>query len=147
MGKLVILSLLVFGILINNIKIEPYALTIKTNGLENSKGSVIFALYNKEGSLPDQKFKKYSKKENAGIINENAEVTFNNLPQGVYAVTILHDENNNGEIDTKFMLPLPKEGVGFSNYDDFGLSNRPNFKNASFNLDKDTTITIKVIYK
>lgn len=45
------------------------------------------------------------------------------------------------------MLPLPDEGVGFSNYGDFGLSNRPNFKNASFNLTKDTAIVVKVIYK
>ena len=145
--KYIIYLSVLFNVLMINTKIGYYSLTIKTNGLENSKGSVIFALYNKEGSLPDQKFKKYYKKENVGIINKKAEVTFNNLPQGVYAVTILHDENNNGKIDTKFMLPLPKEGVGFSNYNDFGVSNRPNFKNASFNLDKDTVITIKIIYK
>jgi uncharacterized protein (DUF2141 family) len=146
MKYIVYLSVL-FSVFLINTKTGSYSLTIKTNGLENSKGSVIFALYNKEGSLPDQKFKEYYKKENVGIINKNAEVTFNNLPAGLYAVTLLHDENKNKKLDRKFLMPLPKEGLGFSNYKDFGLSNRPNFKNARFNLDKDTIITIKVIYK
>ncbi len=147
MEKIVILSLILLGTIISNSKTDSYLLTIKTNGLENSEGTVIFALYNKDGSIPDQKFRKYYRKENASIIDRKAEVTFNNLPHGSYAATILHDENKNEKIDKKFMLPLPAEGVGLSNYQDFGLSNRPNFKNASFNLDKDTTIVIKVIYK
>jgi len=146
MKYIVYLSVL-FSVFLINTKTGSYSLTIKTNGLENSKGSVIFALYNKEGSLPDQKFKEYYKKENVGIINKNAEVTFNNLPPGLYAVTLLHDENKNKKLDRKFLTPLPKEGLGFSNYKDFGLSNRPNFKKARFNLDKDTIITINVIYK
>jgi len=146
MKYIVYLSVL-FSVFLINTKTGSYSLTIKTNGLENSKGSVIFALYNKEGSLPDQKFKEYYKKENVGIINKNAEVTFNNLPAGLYAVTLLHDENKNKKLDRKFLMPLPKEGLGFSNYKDFGLSNRPNFKKARFNLDKDTIITINVIYK
>lgn len=147
MEKILILSLLVFSILLINIKSNSYSLTIKTNGLENSEGTMIFALYNYEGSIPDQKFKKYYRKGNANIVNNKSEITFKNLPQGLYAVMILHDENSNGKIDTKFMLPLPDEGVGFSNYDDFGLTNRPNFKKASFNLNKDTTVLVTVKYK
>jgi len=147
MEKLIILCLLMFGTSLSNIKTDNYSLTIKVEGLENSEGTVVFALYNKEGSIPDQKFKKFFRKDKASINSKISEFTFNNLPEGLYAVTILHDENNNGKIDTKFMLPLPDEGVGFSNYDDFGLSNRPNFEKASFNLDKNTTIVVKVIYK
>lgn len=147
MEKIVILILLVFGTLITNVMSDSYSLTIKPEGLKSSKGVLVFAIYNKDNSIPDQKFKKYYRKEISRIVNEKSEITFNNLTQGLYAVTILHDENNNGKIDTKFMLPLPDEGVGFSNYDDFGLNNRPNFKNASFNLNKDTTIVVKVNYK
>jgi uncharacterized protein (DUF2141 family) len=86
----------------------------------------------------------YQIKNLKNISEKNTQLLFT---KGIYAVTILHDENNNGKIDTKFMLPLPDEGIGFSNYYDFGLSNRPNFKNANFNLDKDTIIEVKVIYK
>ncbi|MFD2552230.1 DUF2141 domain-containing protein [Bizionia sediminis] len=131
----------------NNSITEAYSLTVNIENLKNTKGTLIFSLYNSEGSLPDEKFERYYKKKSVKIDDKNIKATFNDLPKGNYAVTVLHDENNNGKIDKKFMLPLPKEGIGFSNYDDFGLSNRPNFKDASFDLQKDKTITVKVIYK
>ncbi|MAP80458.1 MAG: hypothetical protein CL526_05155 [Aequorivita sp.] len=131
----------------NNTTLKGHTLTVSIENLKNSNGKIIITLYNSKGSLPDEKFKRYYKMKNTEIENRNAKVVFNNLLEGSYAVTVLHDENNNGKIDKKFMLPLPKEGVGFSNYIDFGLSNRPNFKDASFNLNSDKTITVKVIYK
>ncbi|MEQ3676106.1 MAG: DUF2141 domain-containing protein [Dokdonia sp.] len=131
----------------NSTTLKGHTLTVTIENLKNTNGTLIFSLYNSEGSLPDEKFKRYYKIKNTEIENRNAKVVFNNLPEGSYAVTVLHDENNNGKIDKKFMLPLPKEGVGFSNYIDFGLSNRPNFKDASFNLNSDKTIIVKVIYK
>lgn len=146
MKTLIYLSFLV-GVITTNIKTDLYSLTIKTNGLENSEGTVIVALYNKDGSIPDQKFKNFYRKEKTPIINKKSTITFNNLPKGVYAATILHDKNKNGKLDKKFLLPLPAEGIGFSNIKNIGLSNRPNFKKASFNLDKDTIIAIQVIYK
>ena len=149
MMKAIIFSFLI-GVTITIKSVKPenlYSLTVTVNNLRNSDGTMIFALYNENGSIPDQKFKKYYRKETVRIVGKKSEITFNNLPQGLYAVTILHDENNNEKIDTKFMLPLPKEGVGFSNYEDFGLSNKPNFSKASFQLIKNTTIAINVIYK
>lgn len=147
MERLVILSSLMFSIIMGHIKTETYSLTVKVAGLENSKGAMVFALYNKDGSIPDQKFRNYYRKQSTNIVKNKSEIKFINLPQGVYAVTVLHDENNDGKVDTKFMLPLPNEGVGFSNYEDFGLNNRPNFNNASFILNKDSKIVVKVIYK
>lgn len=147
MEKAFIISVVLFVILMANSKTNTYSLSIKVENLHNSKGTAVFALYNKEGSIPDEKLKKYYKKEQVTIVDKKAEFIFSNLPNGLYAVTILHDENNNEKIDKKFMLPLPEEGIGFSNYNDFGLNKRPNFKNASFSLNKDTTIVVKVIYK
>jgi len=123
---------------------ESYSLTIKVENLRNSKGVVQFAIYNKEGSIPDEKFKKVYKKDIATIYNNTSTITFNNLPNGNYAVNILHDENKNGKIDKKFILP--KEGIGFSNYKSIGFTNKPNFSKASFELDSKTEINIKVIY-
>jgi len=127
--------------------INYHSLTIVVENLKNSDGSLIFTLYNKDGTIPDEKFQAYYKKAEVEIKSKRARFTFNQIPGGTYAIAILHDENNNGKIDKKFMLPLPKEGVGFSNYTDFGLSNRPNFKGASFTLDSDKTMVVKVIYK
>ncbi|MCL8007262.1 DUF2141 domain-containing protein [Gelidibacter japonicus] len=147
MEKTLILGLVLFVASIFNTTTDSHSLTVKVADLQNSKGTVLVALYNRDGTIPDEHFKDYYKKKIGEIVDGKTEVTFNNLPQGTYAISILHDENNNGKVDKKFMLPLPKEGVGFSNYDDFGLSNRPNFKKASFNLSKDTVVEVKIIYK
>ncbi|WP_421801213.1 DUF2141 domain-containing protein [Flagellimonas sp.] len=76
---------------------------------------------------------------------ESLQQPFSNLRPGTYAISVLHDENKDGEI--KMGLLLPKEGIGFSNFKAIGLSNRPNFSKASFMLDKDSTIVVNMIYK
>ncbi|MFK5957581.1 MAG: DUF2141 domain-containing protein [Lutibacter sp.] len=123
---------------------EYYSITIKVNKLRNSKGVVQFALYNTEGSIPDEKYKRYYKKKVAPITKDSSTVVFTNLPEGKYAINILHDENENGKIDKGFILP--KEGIGFSNYQSIGIRNRPKFSKASFLLNSDTVKEIKVIY-
>ena len=123
---------------------ETYILTVKVENLRNSKGVVQFALYNKDNSIPDEDYKKYYRLEKAKIVNGKSEITFKSLPQGKYAVNILHDENNNGKIDKGLLLP--KEGIGFSNYQSIGLRNRPNFSKASFELNTDKTISVRIIY-
>lgn len=127
-----------------NQKTETFSLTIEVKDLQNSKGIVQFALYNKDGTIPDEDYKKYCKILKEKIENESSKVTFTNLPQGKYAVNILHDENENGKIDKGFILPI--EGIGFSNYQSIGLTNRPSFSKASFMLNENKTISVKVIY-
>ena len=134
--------LLSFNFPINEEK--TYSLTIKVKDLRNSKGVVQFSIYNKEGTIPDEKYKKYYKKDIATINNNTSTITFNDLPKGKYAINILHDENENGKIDKKFILPI--EGIGFSNYTSIGFTNKPKFSKASFELDSNTKMNIKVIY-
>ena len=121
-----------------------YSLTVKVYNLRNSKGHVQFALYNKNGTVPDEHYKKYFRKKIGSIYNKSSTVTFTNLPAGKYAANILHDENKNGKIDKGFILPI--EGIGFSNYKSIGLMNRPKFPKASFSLNSDKTVVVKVIY-
>ncbi|HPA30417.1 MAG TPA: DUF2141 domain-containing protein, partial [Bacteroidia bacterium] len=91
-----------------------------------------------------EQYKNYYKIQTTNIESGKAEITFKNLPKGKYAINILHDENKNGKIDKG--LILPKEGIGFSNYSSIGLTNRPNFKKASFNLFQDKEVKVKMIY-
>jgi len=42
---------------------ETYALTVKVEKLQNSKGVVQFALYNKDGSIPDEDYRNYYRLE------------------------------------------------------------------------------------
>lgn len=37
---------------------------------------------------------------------------FRNLPSGAYALSVIHDENDNAQLDT--FARIPREGIGFS---------------------------------
>jgi len=126
--------------------LNAYGFNIKVSvdNLRNSKGVVEFFLYNNKNSIPDKNLNKYIKKQTAIIKNNSANIIFKNIPKGKYAISAIHDENKNGKIDKGFMLP--KEGIGFTNYKKINLFNKPNFQNASFELNKNETKKIKIIY-
>ena len=140
--ELIVLSFLLTSF--NNQNQETYDLTINVNELRNSTGSVVFALYSREDAFPDEHYKKYLRKMTGEIVNGSSAVTFENLPAGKYAVNILHDENKDGRI--KRGLLMPKEGIGFSNFQSVGFSNRPSFLKASFDLLSDKHVMVKIIY-
>jgi len=124
---------------------EPtVSLQVQVSTLRNSTGVVQFSLYNKDGSIPDEKFKRYYRQLRSTIKGRSANVTFEGLPPGYYAVSIHHDENKNGKIDKGMLLPI--EGVGFSNYKKIGLTNRPSFSGARFKLEKDGQKSVLAIY-
>jgi len=137
MKKIILTSIM--GIVILNAN-DKFSLTISVDKLRCSKGVVQFSIYNKDKSIPND----YYKKQKANINNKSSQTIFKNLPKGKYAISILHDEDLDGEID-KGMI-LPKEGVGFSNYKSINILNKPTFKKASFELNKDTKKKITVIY-
>jgi uncharacterized protein (DUF2141 family) len=121
-----------------------FSLTVEVADLRNSKGVVQFALYHTPDAFPDEDYKKFYRKRTAKIVDGFSTVTFEDLPSGKYAVHILHDEDENGKI--KKGMVLPKEGVGFSNYESIGMFNKPKFSEAGIVLRADTTIQVNIIY-
>jgi len=113
---------------------EPAAagvpLTIRVSELKNDRGRVAVALFASAEDFPDQK------KALAGkltrIEHGRAAVTFTDLRPGVYAVAVLHDENENAKMDFNF-LGMPLEGYGFSN-DAPVTFGPPSFEAAAFKL-------------
>ena len=64
------------------------------------------------------------------------------LEEGIYAYKVFIDNNNNNKFDFNF-FGFPKEQYGFSN-DVIGILGPPTFKEASFNLNSNTTIKTKM---
>ena len=124
--------------------LQAQTLTVVATGLKNDKGEVQFSLYNKEGTIPDKTLSKYYKMKRVTITGTTAKAVFKDLPEGRYAVSVFHDENDNGKIDKG--LIMPKEGVGLSNYKTINFFNLPNFKKASFLLKQDKEINVNIIY-
>lgn len=123
---------------------QHFSLTVEVHDLRNDNGVVQFALYNRDGSLPDQNYQRAFKIGQSTILDHNAKYDFTGIPPGTYAVNILHDENKNKMIDMGILKP--KEGIGFSNFSTIGLINRPSFAKAKIEVTGDRVIEVKVIY-
>ena len=67
------------------------------------------------------------------VRNTQARCDFEDILPGTYSLTVIHDENMNGKLDTN-LLGIPTEGYGFSN-DVKALLGAPSFSAASFQYD------------
>lgn len=73
------------------------------------------------------------------------EIIVRDIPPGLYAIQLFHDENGNGKVD-RGLFGIPKEGVGFSN--NYRISTHaPRFKDARFMVGAgETRMTISLQY-
>ena len=118
-------------------------LNIEIFNMKNYKGQLLIALFNKGDSFPKPKVV-YRKAILKKIDNKIMHYTFKNLPKGDYALTVVHDTNSNGKMDTYF-FGMPKEGYGLSNNKKSKFS-PPTFKESKFYFDKTQTMKIKIHY-
>ena len=102
------------------------------------------SLYNSKKGFPGKHEHAYANQLKK-ITSTEDKVVFNNIPYGTYAVSIMHDENSNGKLDTNF-FGIPKEGVGVSNNPKIGMGG-PKFKDSVFSLDKnELELTVAMKY-
>ncbi|WP_246284994.1 DUF2141 domain-containing protein [Winogradskyella wichelsiae] len=99
---------------------------------------MFIALYNIETNF----LKKPYKNSISSIENNSSTVVFNNIPQGTYAISVFHDENDNGIMDTNFMH-IPKEAYGCSN-DAKGFMGPPKWEDAKFQIKENKTVNISI---
>lgn len=117
--------LLIILLLFNSLKgFSQGSIEVTVQNIREAKGTIRVGLFNN-----DENFLKNAidgKIVKAG----GAEVTvvFENLKPGDYAVSVIHDKNDNGKLDKNF-IGIPKEGFAFGNnaMNTFGP---PDFKDA-----------------
>ncbi|MEI8033359.1 MAG: DUF2141 domain-containing protein [Chlorobiaceae bacterium] len=93
---------------------ESGCITIKVCGLKNTIGQLGIALYSSKKGFPDNTETALATRVRK-ISDTTQEFTFENIPFGSYAISVLHDENSNGRMDKFPILGIPKEGFGVSN--------------------------------
>ncbi|RFC55163.1 DUF2141 domain-containing protein [Brumimicrobium aurantiacum] len=118
-------------------------LTVKIKNLNNSKGKVALTLYNSPIGFPDTP-KKAIFIQSTVIKDNTAKFQIPNLKEGVYAVSVIHDENNNNKLDVNF-VGIPTEGLGVSN-DALNKFGPPKFEQAKFKVLKGTNLIIINMY-
>ncbi|KAF2332633.1 DUF2141 domain-containing protein [Flavobacterium daemonense] len=112
-------------------------LTVAVSGLKNDTGVVKVGLYNSDGTFLKTTYKSLASE----IKNNQAIVTFEDLPAGEYAISTYHDENTNGKLDRNAM-GIPSEEYAASN-NAKGFMGPPLYADAKFNVAKDSKIEIK----
>ncbi len=124
-------------------QVQKGRITVKVANLRTTNGDLVVALFNSKQGFP---VKIESAVRKIVVTAEGAhEAVFDDVPYGTWAVSVQHDENRNGKLDTNF-LGMPKEGVGASNNprSRFGP---PSFDSAKFSVDKsETEIVINLRY-
>ena len=132
-----IITSLIIGVLIYQSPVQKNnTIEVTVEAVANNDGKIFLALYNSETNFLEKSYKG-TKSE---IINNSCTITFEDIPSGVYAISVFHDENNNGKMDTNFM-GIPKEDYGCSN-DANGFMGPPKWKDAKFELKENKSITI-----
>src|ERR1700731_1629727 len=114
--------------------------------LRNDQGRVGCGLFNHAEGFPSNRQKVYREIWTL-IHNGSATCEFNRIPAGIYAVTVLHDEDSDGKMRFNW-IGMPTEGYGFSNNAKATLF-APSFNAASFGYDGKglMSITIDIVYR
>jgi uncharacterized protein (DUF2141 family) len=116
-------------------------LIVEMSGIRNKDGLIRLAFFVSETNFKSEKpvFERLLNK--TSVLNGNLVVRLDSIPPGTYGIALLDDENRNGKLDYKFILP--KEGIGFSNYEHHGIT-RPVLSDFSFLLKKNVTLRIPI---
>jgi len=86
-------------------------LTVSITNIRTDKGTLLVSVTSTEAGWNNQE--KPAAATRLAATGKDAVVRFT-LPAGSYAVQVMHDENDNGKLDSNFM-GIPAEGYGFSN--------------------------------
>jgi len=107
---------------------------LQIDNIANDEGQLLIGLYDSETNWLN---KIYVGKV-AAISNGTVAISFENILLGVYAISVFHDEDNNGKLKT--FLGIPTESTGSSNNAParFGP---PKWEDAKF------TLTEKTVYQ
>ena len=126
-------------------------ISVIINNFRNNKGQILLALHNKPEAFPSNPdlavqsiFIPFETQATLKKTAVTVTHTFKNVLPGTYAITSVHDENSNDDIDLGFFGPV--EGYGTSN-DIRGIFGPPKFHDAKFVIaDQNVTIPISMGY-
>jgi uncharacterized protein (DUF2141 family) len=104
-------------------------LEVTVKNIKEAKGSIRVGLFtNEKDFLKTAAHGKVVKAEGKEVT-----VVFEDLNPGAYAVSVIHDANDNGTLDSN-LLGMPTEGFAFGN-NAMGTFGPPSFEKATITLD------------
>ena len=144
--NILIFSVLFLGVctLVKSQNSNVSIVRVEIIGLKSSNGKILINLFDKEKGFPESP-ETALKFASLDIKDKQSFVEFSCTKDTDYAIALVHDENNNGNMDKNF-LGIPKEGYAFSNNYRPTIKS-PNFKQASFKASGEKmTLKLNIIY-
>jgi uncharacterized protein (DUF2141 family) len=114
-------------------------LTVTLTDIRSDRGQLMVAVANSDAAWNNQE--KPVAAQKVAATGKDLVLRFN-LPAGMYAVQVMHDENGNNKLDSNFM-GIPIEGYGFSNNP--GVLRKARFEEARFEIgDAPASIVVRL---
>ena len=104
--------------------------SVSVTDMRSAKGQVLACLTTRPDAFPDCAKDPLARKLTV-TAGHDLHLDFGAVPQGRYAVSLIHDENGNGKLDTRLMIP--REGYGFSRDAPVRMG-PPKFAQAAFDV-------------
>jgi uncharacterized protein (DUF2141 family) len=139
MKKLTLATSFLAVLLTTTFTAQAHTLTVNIDQIKEQTGKLHVALYRSEQSY--QQGKDAVAAVAKTVSGDTQQLVFPDLADGQYAIKIMHDANENGELDRNIM-GIPSEGYGFSN--NAGQFGPASFKDAAFAVAADTSLTIHI---
>ena len=127
--------LLLGGILFSSFSQTPQSeVLVVVDGLRNREGKIVAALFDRPENFPHEAVRG----KVIGIGERGITFIFDDVKPGRYALAVIHDENDNGKLDTN-AIGIPIEGFAFGN-NAMGFFGPPSFKKASIAMEESRVI-------
>jgi uncharacterized protein (DUF2141 family) len=115
-------------------------IVVQVTNFENNKGVCIVCLYDNAKAFAGKG--QPVSCATVGIMNKVANASFENIAAGTYAISVIHDANDNKKFDTNFM-GIPTEGYGASQ-NRLPFAAAPKFEENKFSVSANTTTTATI---
>jgi uncharacterized protein (DUF2141 family) len=130
--KITYIGLIASLLLLTGFKAPKADLTLTVTEVKSTEGVVRVLLFKSADGFPDEP-EKALKSASVKIQGNKAVVTFDDIPEGTYAISVFHDSRNVGKLRTN-ALGIPRDGYGFSN-NASATFGPPSFEKAAFKVD------------
>ena len=105
----------------------PPDVSVTVTGLRSASGQILACMTARPESFPGCDNDPAARRR--VVPATETRLDFGSVPEGRYAIAVVHDENANGRLDKRLMMP--REGYGFS-HDAPVMMGPPRFASAAF---------------
>lgn len=117
-----------------------FRIEVAVEHVKDTLGEIRVAVFSDAGTFLKKPVHSARVKAAKGIVL----VRFEGIAPGSYAISIIHDANRNGKLDTN-SIGIPREGFGFSN-DAMGNFGPPSFDKAKVTITGSQRVTVNARY-